>query len=251
MYALVGAVKTRPTGPPSTSAPLRMTTTSSANALDERQVVGDEEVGDAVVLLDVAHQVEDLGPERHVEGGDRFVAHDQLGLERQRARDRDPLQLAAGQLASGSGRAWRRRGRPAPAAGRLVSRSARFIAEVHPQRLGDRLDRSGAGVERAVRILEDHLHPPPQRRAARRRSSARTSVPSKRIVPPSGSIRRSTRRPVVDLPAPDSPTSASVSPALERERHVVDRREPLGRADQPPRGAKRFVEALDLEQASS
>ena len=38
------------------------------------------------------------------------------------------------------------------------------------------------------------------------------SVPSKRIVPAVGSISRSTKRAVVDLPQPDSPTSASVSP---------------------------------------
>ena len=38
------------------------------------------------------------------------------------------------------------------------------------------------------------------------------SSPLKRTEPAVGSIRRSTRRPVVDLPQPDSPTSASVSP---------------------------------------
>ena len=37
-------------------------------------------------------------------------------------------------------------------------------------------------------------------------------MPSKRIVPEVGSISRSTSRAVVDLPQPDSPTSASVSP---------------------------------------
>jgi hypothetical protein len=33
------------------------------------------------------------------------------------------------------------------------------------------------------------------------------------MVPEVGSIRRRARRPTVDLPHPDSPTSASVSPA--------------------------------------
>ena len=40
------------------------------------------------------------------------------------------------------------------------------------------------------------------------------SVPSMRIEPDVGSIRRSTVRPAVDLPQPLSPTRPSVSPAL-------------------------------------
>src|SRR6266540_548611 len=44
-------------------------------------------------------------------------------------------------------------------------------------------------------------------------SSARRSRPSKSIAPEVGSIRHSINRPVVDLPQPDSPTSASVSPS--------------------------------------
>src|SRR5882672_4143347 len=43
-------------------------------------------------------------------------------------------------------------------------------------------------------------------------SSANRSSPSKRTWPAEGSSRRSTRRPTVDLPQPDSPTMASVSP---------------------------------------
>ena len=43
-------------------------------------------------------------------------------------------------------------------------------------------------------------------------SSANTSRPSNRTVPAVGSISRSTRRLTVDLPQPDSPTSARVSP---------------------------------------
>jgi hypothetical protein len=43
--------------------------------------------------------------------------------------------------------------------------------------------------------------------------NAPRSRPSKRTVPASGSISRSTSRLTVDLPQPDSPTSASVLPA--------------------------------------
>src|ERR1700754_586805 len=48
-------------------------------------------------------------------------------------------------------------------------------------------------------------------------SSLSRSRPSKRIRPASGSISRSTSRLTVDLPQPDSPTSASVLPASTRK----------------------------------
>ena len=52
-----------------------------------------------------------------------------------------------------------------------------------------------------------------------------------------------------DLPEPDSPTMPSVRPAVERERHAVDRPHQAGRGaeagaqvgdlEQPPGGARR------------
>ena len=65
---------------------------------DDRQVVGDEDVGEAELVLQVLEQVDDLRLDRHVEGGDRLVADDELGLERERAGDADALALAAGEL---------------------------------------------------------------------------------------------------------------------------------------------------------
>ena len=66
--------------------------------LDQREVVRDEEVGDPALLLEVLEQVQHLGPHRHVERGDRFVADDHLGLQGECPRDRDALELATRQL---------------------------------------------------------------------------------------------------------------------------------------------------------
>ena len=63
-----------------------------------RQVVGDEQVGQVELGLQVLHQVDDLGPDRHVEGRDRLVGDDEVGLDRQGAGDADALALAAGEL---------------------------------------------------------------------------------------------------------------------------------------------------------
>ena len=49
-------------------------------------------------LLQVVEQVDDAGLDRHVERRDRLVEDEQLGIERERARDADALPLTAGEL---------------------------------------------------------------------------------------------------------------------------------------------------------
>ena len=65
---------------------------------DDGQVVGDEHVGQAELVLEVLQQVDDLGLDRDVERGDRLVGDDELGPQRQRPGDADALALAAGEL---------------------------------------------------------------------------------------------------------------------------------------------------------
>ena len=48
--------------------------------------------------LQVLQQVDDLRLDRDVERGDRLVADDQLGIDRERPGDADALALAAGEL---------------------------------------------------------------------------------------------------------------------------------------------------------
>ena len=62
------------------------------------QVVGDEDERDAELLAQVLEQVHHLRLDRHVEGADRLVGDDHLGLYGQRAGDADALALAAGEL---------------------------------------------------------------------------------------------------------------------------------------------------------
>ena len=117
----------------------------------------------ARAALQVAQQVEDLRLDRDVERRDRLVGDEQLGVERERARDADALALAARELVrvavvvlgvqpdrapAAPARALRR---PALLAGR-GSRAAR-------RRSADRL----AGVQRGVGVLEDDLQLAPER----------------------------------------------------------------------------------------
>ena len=65
---------------------------------DHGEVVADEEIGQAELVLQVAHQIEDLRLHGDVERRGRLVADDELGLGGERARDRDALALAAGKF---------------------------------------------------------------------------------------------------------------------------------------------------------
>ena len=65
---------------------------------DDAEVVRDEEVGQAELVLKVLEQVDDLRLHRDVERGHRLVGDDQLRLQRKGAGDTDALALTAGEL---------------------------------------------------------------------------------------------------------------------------------------------------------
>ena len=48
--------------------------------LHHSQIMGDEDIGEAEPGLEVDQEIEDLGLDRDVEGRDRLVGDDQLGL---------------------------------------------------------------------------------------------------------------------------------------------------------------------------
>ena len=118
----------------------------------------DEDEGEAVARLQVLQQVEHLALNGDVEGRHRLVADEQLRLEREGARDPDPLALAAGQLVrpaiGGRGRVepdrvQQRLHRVAPLTG--------VAASPRPQRLGHDVAHATPRVERRDRILQDQL----------------------------------------------------------------------------------------------
>ena len=127
------------------------------------EVVRDEDVGQPELPLQVLQQVEDLRLDRDVQRRDRLVAEDQLRVDRQRARDADPLTLAARELVREPVVVLRvqtddlEQLLDAPLALR------RRADAVELERLADDEADALARVERRVRVLEDHHHVPPQR----------------------------------------------------------------------------------------
>ena len=74
-----------------------MRATPSADLPGEAHLVGDHDHGHALVGQ-LLHDVQHLADQLRVERRGRLVEEHQLGLHGQRAGDRDPLLLAAGEL---------------------------------------------------------------------------------------------------------------------------------------------------------
>jgi hypothetical protein len=126
--------------------------------LHDRQVVGDEHQREVVAGLEVVEQVEDLRLHRHVEGGHRLVADDQVGLHDQRPGDRDALALPArelvGPLVQGDVGVEAHRVEGLADLGLVLLAAA---PPPDPQRLGQDVAHLPPRVQRRDRVLEDEL----------------------------------------------------------------------------------------------
>ena len=179
----------------------------------------------------LAEQLDDLRLDRDVERGHAFVGDDQPRVDGERARDAGALALAAAhrarlavgelalqpdqveQLAARVPGCARRRPCPAPAAPRPAS------------------GRPSPGVERVVRVLEDHRRLAPQRRRAQLRDSVRCRRRRSGSCPTMAGVSPRMARASVLLPLPDSPTMPTVSPGMTRRLTPFDARRPA-----PPLG---------------
>ena len=65
------------------------------DVLDHGQVVGNEQVGRAGLLLDVFHQVDHLGLDGHIQCRDALIGNDELGVHDEGTGDAHTLALAA------------------------------------------------------------------------------------------------------------------------------------------------------------
>jgi hypothetical protein len=68
------------------------------HVLHDGEIVRNEYQREIHFPLQVEQQIQHLRLNRHVEGGNRFVADDQLRPQRDRTRDADALPLAAGEF---------------------------------------------------------------------------------------------------------------------------------------------------------
>src|SRR5262249_10606858 len=68
------------------------------DVLHHGEIVGNENVGEAKLVLQIAQQVKHLGADRDIERGYWLGANDKLRLDRHGARDATSLALAAGKF---------------------------------------------------------------------------------------------------------------------------------------------------------
>src|SRR5438876_1293984 len=130
------------------------------------EIVRDEDQRGAPGGLQFPEQIDDRRLDRDVERRDGLVRDDDVGIARQRARDRDPLLLASRQLAGLAPRQLRRELHDLEQARDAGPRVGRRALAQAAQRPPDRVAHGVARVERALGVLEDHLKLPPQRAAA-------------------------------------------------------------------------------------
>src|SRR5215208_5185253 len=126
---------------------------------DDGEVVGDEEISEAELALEVAQQVEHLGLDGDVQRGDGLVADDELGVNADGAGDANALTLAAGELVRV---AVDEVGVEADLLEELARALAPVVEAEVAQRLLDDAAHGHARVQRRVRVLEDHLDVAPQ-----------------------------------------------------------------------------------------
>ena len=180
---------------------------------DHGQIVGDEDVGDPELLLEVIEQVQDLCLDGKVQGGHRFIQDDDVRVQGQGPGYADALALAAGEF-------LRR------LAGVRGSQSHHVEQFADPgfafPRVGYRLRWVAHGSAmmspafiRAFREANGSWNTICTRRRQLSSSLPRSPngfVPSKVTVPASGVSSIIRVRASVDFPQPDSPTRPRVSP---------------------------------------
>src|SRR5262249_36477966 len=132
---------------------------AGADVLDDREVVGDKDVGQAELLLQLLQQIDDLRLDGHVERGYRLSAKDKRRRYREGARIPDPLPLPAGELMRVSPNVFGTQPHG-------FEKLADPVLELPPalrqtmnyERLADDGADCHAWIERRVRVLKDDLH---------------------------------------------------------------------------------------------
>src|SRR5262249_8827158 len=127
------------------------------DVLHHGEIVGNENVGEAKLALQIAQQVKHLGADRDIERRYWLVANDKLRLDRKGARAGDALALAAGKFMRIT--AWRPRVKPGPGeeTARPPATPRRRQHVMQRQRFGENLADSHPRIERGIGILKNEL----------------------------------------------------------------------------------------------
>ena len=181
-------------------------------------VVGDEDERDADVALDLLELELHLAAQLEVEGAERLVEQQHLGPVDQRAGQRDPLPLAAGELV-----------RPPLAVPLEPDGGQRLLGPAAALLALDLLDPQAVLDVRRARPCAGRSRSPGRRCSRRARCGGRsvTSLVAEQDRPAVGRSKPATSRSTVVLPEPEGPSIEKNSPsAISRSRSSTARTSP-------------------------
>ena len=133
-----------------------------ADVLDHAQVVRDKKVGQTKPLLKVLQEVYDLRLNRNVERRNRFVENEERGLDRKRARDSDPLALAAREFMGMAVEGVRVETNHLEQMNDSLFFFAAARETMYFNTLADDRPHAHPRIQRGVGVLKDELHPAAQ-----------------------------------------------------------------------------------------
>src|SRR2546426_2931663 len=139
------------------------------------QIVGDEQIAHREPALDLLEQADDVRADRDVQRRDGLIEHDEPRVGGERARNGQPLSLPAAELVRKEPRDIGPEADQLEELGHARSNVLRGEMLVSFDGLGDDISHAHPGTERAIRVLEDHLHLAPvvsERRAGQLREVA-------------------------------------------------------------------------------
>src|SRR6056297_4005798 len=128
------------------------------DVLDHTQVVGDKQIGNTELFLQVLQQVHDLCLNGHVQGGNRLVTDHKARVQRQGTGDIDALALATGELVGKALGMHRLQAYQLQQLIYSVFYLFRFHFSVYHHGLGDNITDAMARVQGRIGVLKDDLH---------------------------------------------------------------------------------------------
>ncbi len=132
------------------------------NMAHHRQIVGDKQIGQPQLLLQILKDVHHLRLHRNIQRRQRLIAQDKLRAHRQRPGNADPLALAAAELVREALKMFLLEPHLVEQGfGSLPLLLAAVAVDLH--RLRHQLLDGHPGIQRRIRILENGLHPLTQR----------------------------------------------------------------------------------------
>ena len=121
-------------------------------------MVGNQQVADPVFLLQIFQQVHNLGADGHIQGGYRFIQHNQLGVQGQPPGNSQALPLSAAELVGVKVGVV---GTQAHIPQQLIHSRRDFLPRRRPvngHRLGYQVPHPHPGVQGTPGVLKDGLH---------------------------------------------------------------------------------------------